>query len=190
MTPERDSRPKAARGTTAAGKPPVIDMLLQSATVAVFHACGVASAPLAPLELAADELELEFPVVTMAFRAPGIDAALVTSLPKSVCARLDIGRRSQADTRDILREFTNLVMGRLKNRLTLYQVTLKSSLPICRDRQAELDSVFPKSGTVRAFRFRTLDGVATLALKGTIDESRLVYSSTIQINAEGDIILF
>ena len=112
------------------------------------------------------------------------------SLPKAVCARLDIGRRPQSDSRDILRELTNLVMGRLKNRLTLYQVVIHSSLPLCRDRRAELDSVFPKSGTVRAFRFRTLEGVVTIALKGTFDESRLVYSSTIQINSEGDIILF
>jgi hypothetical protein len=81
-------------------------------------------------------------------------------------------------------------MGRLKNRLTLYQVTLQTSLPMCRDRKAELDSVFPKSGTVRVFRFRTLEGVVTLAVRGSIDESRLVYSSTIRINAEGDIILF
>ncbi len=191
MTPGRDSGPKATRGAGAANsKPPVIDTLLQSSTVAVFHSCGVAAAPLASAEIPADELALEFPVVTMSFRAPGIDAALIASLPKAVCARLDIGRRPQSDARDILREFTNLVMGRLKNRLTLYQVTLQSSLPICRDRKTDLDSVFPKSGSVRAFRFRTLDGVATLALKGSIDESRLVYSSTIQINVEGDIILF
>ena len=189
MTPGSDSRPKRA-GAASAGKPRVIDTLLQSATVAVFHACGVAAAPLAPVEVAAGELELEFPVATMTFRAPGIDAALIVSVPKAVCARLDLGARLQADSRDILRELTNLVMGRLKNRLTLYQVAIQNSLPICRDRRAELDSVFPKMGTVRVFRFRTLDGVVTLALRGTIDESRLVYSSTIQINAEGDIILF
>lgn len=190
MTPRRESRPKASPTPTTSAKPPVIDMLLQSATVAVFHACGVAAAPLAPVDVTADELELEFPVGTMAFRAPGIDAVLIVSLPKAVCARLDIGRRPQADSRDILRELTNLMMGRLKNRLTLYQVTIQSSLPVCRDRRAELDSVFPKSGTVRAFRFRTLEGVVTIILRGTFDESRLVYSSTIQINAEGDIILF
>jgi hypothetical protein len=174
----------------SAGKSRTIDTLLQSATVAVFHACGVAVAPLAPVEVTADDLELDFPVSTMAFRAPGIDAVLIVSLPKAVSARLDVGRGTQADSRDVLRELTNLVMGRLKNRLTLYQVTLQTSLPMCRDRKAELDSVFPKSGTVRVFRFRTLEGVVTLAVRGSIDESRLVYSSTIQINAEGDIILF
>jgi hypothetical protein len=171
-------------------KPRIIDTLLQSATVGVFHACGVAAAPLEPLEIDATALELDYPVGVITFRSPGINASLVLSLPSAVCARLDIAQRPRADLRDILCELTNQVMGRLKNRLALYQVTVSSGLPVCRDRRAELDSVIPKSGTLTLYRFRTLDGSVVLALKGDVDESRLVYSSTVQVNTEGDIILF
>src|SRR5262245_36422319 len=181
MSSERFPKTKSVRAAKRGSeKPSVIDTLLQSATVAVFHGFGVAAAPLAPADIDARELDLEFPVAVMTFGAPGINGALVLSLPKAVCARLELGRKPHTDAKDILRELLNLVMGRLKNRLTLYQVTLSSSLPICRERTAELESVFPKSGALKLYRFRTLEGTVLLARKGTIDESRLRYSSTIE----------
>jgi hypothetical protein len=189
MTPRRDTRRKSER-SPAKGKTPVIDTLVQSATVAVFHACGVAAAPLSSVRISTSELELEFPVGVMTFKGPGVDGAMILSLPKKVCERIEAGRKSHPDTKDLLRELVNLIMGRIKNRLTLYQVTITSGLPISRDRIGELDSVLNKPGALTVYRFRTLDGNVLVALKGTIDESRLVYSSEIFINTEGDIILF
>jgi hypothetical protein len=186
MTPRR----KSERSPATKGKAPVIDTLVQSATVAVFHACGVAAAPLSAVRISTNELELEFPVAVMTFRGPGVDGALLLSLPKKVCERIEAGRKTRPDTKDLLREVVNLIMGRTKNRLTLYQVAITSGLPMCRDRIGELDSVLNKPGALTAYRFRTLDGNVLVALKGTIDESRLVYSSEIFINTEGDIILF
>jgi hypothetical protein len=190
MVTRKSVRPKSKRPSATKAKVAVMDTLVQSSTVAVFHACGVAVAPLEPVHLEYDEIALEFPVGAMAFKGPGIDAALILSLPKAVNARLDIWRRAQQDVHDALRELTNLVMGRLKNRLTLYQVDVTSSLPMCRGRRSELDSILPKGGICRAYRFRTLEGNVIVGLKGTVDESRLVYSSTIKINTEGDIIVF
>ncbi|HEX6765230.1 MAG TPA: hypothetical protein VF103_07120 [Polyangiaceae bacterium] len=181
---------RTPRRETSTAKLPVIDTLLQSATVGVFHAFGIATAPLPPAELPSDALYLEFPVGIITFKAPGIHAALLLSLPRALSARLVARQGTRADSRDLLRELTNLIMGRLKNRLTLYQVTLASSLPVCRERSNELEGLLPKVGPFTAYRFRTLDGEILLALKGSIDESRLTYSSTIQINAEGDIIVF
>jgi hypothetical protein len=178
------------RRETGAAKLPVIDTLLQSATVAVFHACGVATAPLPPGELSPEALAWDFPVGVIAFRGPGIHAALVLSLPRALSNRLEAQHGAQVDGRDVLRELTNLIMGRLKNRLLAYQVTLTNSLPVCRDRQSELERLLPKVGPCTAYRFRTLDGEILLALKGSIDESSFCYSSTIKINAEGDIIIF
>lgn len=190
MATRKSVRPRSKRPTATKAKLALMDTLVQSSTVAVFHACGVAVAPLEPVHIEYDDIALEFPVGAMAFRAPGIDAALILSLPKAVNARLEIWRRSDQDPRDVLRELTNLIMGRLKNRLTLYQVAVTSSLPVCRDRRSELDGVLPKGGTCRAYRFRTLEGNVIVSLKGVVDETRLVYSSTIKINAEGDIIVF
>jgi len=175
---------------TSTSKLPVIDTLVQSATVAVFHSFGVATAPLSPGELSADSLHLEFPVGVITFKAPGINAALLLSLPPALLRRLEARQGERADGRDLLRELTNLVMGRLKNRLTLYQVTVANGLPLCRERMSELKGLLPKVGPCTAYRFRTLDGEVLLALKGSIDESRLSYSSTIKINSEGDIIIF
>jgi hypothetical protein len=175
---------------SSTAKLPVIDTLLQSATVAVFHGCGVATAPLAPIELSASALRCDFPVGIITFKAPGIQAALLLSLPRALSARLETTQKSRIDARDLLRELTNLIMGRLKNRLTLYQVTLANSLPVCRDRMTELEGLLPRVGPFTVYRFRTLDGEILLALKGSIDESCLRYSSTIRINTEGDIIIF
>lgn len=185
-----NDRNRRARRETSTAKLPVIDTLLQSATVSVFHAWGVATAPLPPGELSAEALHLEFPVGAVTFRAPGIHAALLLSMPGALSRRLAARQGDRADARDLLRELSNLVMGRLKNRLLLYQVALTNSLPVCRERWGELEGLLPKTGPFTAYRFRTLDGEILLALKGSIDESRFSYSSTIKINAEGDIIIF
>jgi len=185
-----NDRSRRFRREAGAAKLPVVDTLLQSATVAVFHACGVATAPLPPGELSPEALAWDFPVGVIAFRGPGIHAALVLSLPQALSSRLQAQQGARVDGRDLLRELTNLIMGRLKNRLTAYQVTLTNSLPVCRDRLSELERLLPKAGPFTAYRFRTLDGEILLALKGSIDESSFCYSSTIKINTEGDIIIF
>jgi hypothetical protein len=133
---------------------------------------------------------LDFPVGVITFKSPGINAALLVSLPPALSSRLAARQGGRADGRDLLRELTNLIMGRLKNRLTLYQVAVTNSLPACRERWRELAALLPKIGPFTGYRFRTLDGEILVALKGSIDESRLCYSSTIKINSEGDIIIF
>ena len=101
MASRKSVRPRSKRPTATKPKLAVMDTLVQSSTVAVFHACGVAVAPLEPVHLEYDDIALEFPVGAMAFRAPGLDAALVLSLPKAVNARLEIWRRSDQDPRDV-----------------------------------------------------------------------------------------
>jgi hypothetical protein len=189
MTPRRE--PRRRSGAPPSGdKPSVMDTLVQSATVAVFHDCGVAVAPLAPMRISKSELSLEFPVGVMTFKGRGIDGAVMLSLPSKVCERVDMGRKPRPDSRDLMRELVNLVMGRAKNRLTLYRVTVTTGLPICRDRIGDLDVALNKPGALTVYPFRTLHGNVLVALKGNIDESGLVYSTDIAINIEGDIILF
>jgi hypothetical protein len=132
---EREHRIKRE---TSTAKLPVVDTLIQSATVAVFHAWGVATAPLSPGELSPDSVHLDFPVGIVTFKAPGINAALMLSLPPALSDRLVARQGGRADGRDLLRELTNLVMGRLKNRLTLYQVAVTNNLPACRERMSEI----------------------------------------------------
>ena len=46
------------------------------------------------------------------------------------------------------------------------------------------------SPSIALYRFRTLRGEVLVVLEGAIDESTLVYSGSVKVSNEGDIILF
>ena len=126
----------------------------------------------------------------MGFRGPAMDAALILAIPRPVAAQLRLGHGHTPDERDLARELLNQTMGYVKNRLNQYQVRLTCRLPMCAERDAELDRVAPQRGPLTVYRFRTIYGQIIAATKGTIDASALNYSSTTRPKDEGDVILF
>jgi hypothetical protein len=189
MTPRQDSR-RQTEPLTSKQRLDTFDTLIQSSTVALFHAYGVAVAPLTPSVDSPAAFAPDFPLGAISFRGPGMEATLIMSMPRAVRGQMRLGEHRHLDERDMTRELANQAMGRLKNRLFQYQVSLTCSLPLCADRSSELERAMRLAGPLTVYRFRTIHGHIMVALKGTLDAGRLVYSSTIKLNDEGDIILF
>jgi hypothetical protein len=168
----------------------VFDTIVQSSAVGLFHAYGVAAAPLTPIAVAPAEFRPYFPLASIAFTARRMDATLVLSLPQEVTMQLRLGQPRRLDPRDLVRELVNQAMGRIKNRLLQYQVTLKCSLPVTAGREVGLERLAPNPGPIRVYQLRSIYGQILIAIKGTIDPSSLSYSASTKLNDEGDIILF
>jgi len=177
-------------GTPAAGQPAMFDTLIQSSAVGLFHAYGMAAAPLTPVEVPFAEFRPHYPLAVIGFRTRGMDAALIISIPPEVCAELRLGDARQHNVREVARELANQTMGRIKNRLSQYQVTLTCGLPVCVDRERDLELIAPQRGPLLVYGLRTVHQHIVIAIKGHVDPSVLVYSSTTRINREGAILVF
>jgi hypothetical protein len=178
------------KGSPATAQPAVFDTLIQSSAVALFHAYGVAAAPLTPAVVRPEDFAPHYPLAAIGLKAPNIDATLILSVPQEICAQVRMGQQRLLDGRELLRELVNQAAGRIKNRLIQYQVTVRCGLPSVADRDLDLDRVAPQRGPITLYRLRTIYGHVLVALKGTVDPSALVYSTTTVLNAEGDIIVF
>ena len=95
---------------------------------------------------------------------------------------------SDARKNDVLRELTNQLAGRIKNRLMQFQVTLRVGLPTVMRKQL----LAQRSSTASSvcYRFRTLRGEIMVTLEGTIHNEPLNYSSRVRVAKEGDFIVF
>jgi len=191
MAAERHhATPPRGTGATPPAQPGVFDTLIQSSTVALFHDYGVAAAPLTPTFIGVEDFRAHYPLAAIGFRGPGMDAALILSIPLEVSAHVRMEASRQLDQRDLARELVNQAMGRIKNRLSQYQVTLKCGLPASANTLRDLDRIAPQRGPLTVYRLRTIYAQILVATKGAIDPSHLVYSSATVLNGEGDIIVF
>lgn len=163
------------------------DTIIQSSTVDLFHACAVAVAPLARTWAASKAVAPERLLGTLPFRSPSMTGSAILSVPVAVFqAALGNGPRPPSAA-DWIREQTNQLLGRIKKRLSQFQVTLETGLPSIPtpDRLQCL-----QAGTPSVYEFRTLRGEVMVVVDATIDYSALVYSGTLNLANEGDIILF
>jgi hypothetical protein len=88
---------------------------------------------------------------------------------------------------DSLRELTNQLAGRIKNRLLKFQVPLCLGLPSVTRQDAASRVVL--SSDARGCVFRTRRGEVVVTLSG-VDETALDYSSAIRVIQEDDLIAF
>jgi hypothetical protein len=92
--------------------------------------------------------------------------------------------------RDWIREASNQLLGRIKNRLTQFQITIQSGLPSTPGRDA-VERLRARSALFLSYSFRTLRGRVSVVLGGDIDPTMFVYSgASAGSPSEGDIILF
>ncbi len=167
----------------------MIDVIVQSSTVGLFHSLGVAVAPMPRCVSNASAAPLPDCAGLADFDGPGMRGSLLLAVPSALFPNLRHYGTRPLDAGDALRELTNQLLGRIKNRLVQFQVTLRTSLPSVADRPT-LERRRIRGGTVTLYPFRTMRGEIVVTVDGQIEESALVYSSNVTVPNEGDIILF
>ena len=91
--------------------------------------------------------------------------------------------------RDLLRELTNQLAGRVKNRLLNFALTLNIGVPTVLSGQA-FERQRPKRESDVVYAFRTLRGEIIVTLDLQIDADALSYSGANRVAKEGDFIAF
>lgn len=91
--------------------------------------------------------------------------------------------------RDLLRELTNQLAGRVKNRLLNFTLMLSIGVPTVLSGQA-LERQRQKRDTETLYLFRTLRGEILVTLDLSIDGDALSYSGTNRVAKEGEFIAF
>jgi len=161
----------------------IVDTILQSSTVQMFEAHGVTVAPLGAVPVG--ELQRYHEAVSLiGFEGPTFTGTLTLSLPPGL-----ISHRAGTVATDWTQELANQLHGRLKNRLALFQVPLRSSLPRTMS-GAALERLRRRTLSEILYRFRSRHGDVTVTLDAPIHEALLAYCGSAQIAREGDVILF
>ncbi len=96
---------------------------------------------------------------------------------------------SSLGARDLLRELTNQLAGRVKNRLLNFTLMLTIGVPTVLSGQA-LERQRPNRETEVVYHFRTLRGEIVITLDLAIEGDALNYSNTNRVAKEGDFIAF
>jgi hypothetical protein len=165
------------------------DTIIQSSTVDLFHTCGVAVAPLARGTAIAKALGPERLLGAILFSSASITGTIALSVPQAVFAvsKNDGSRRPRGA--DWIREQTNQLLGRMKKRLAQLQVTIQAGLPFIPSPET-VKRLQTSKNPACVYEFRTLRGEIVVLVDATIDYSALVYSGSLDLASEGDIILF
>ena len=164
------------------------DTIIQSSTVDLFHTCAVAVAPLARSAATGKALGPERLFGTIHFSSPSMTGTLTLSVPNAVFAASKSDGPRRPSGADWIREQTNQLLGRIKKRLAQLQVMLQAGLPLIPspDTLKRLQT----STRVCVYEFRALRGEVVVVVDASIDYGALVYSGSLELASEGDIILF
>jgi len=175
----------------AAAARTAIDTILQSSAVELFHAEGVAVAPLRPSAVGTQQRFHEC-VGVVAFEATNLSGTLCVSVPKAVwLARSAVAGASKDGEAlaDWSRELANQLIGRVKNRLIKFQVVLRPRLPTSLSGTA-LEQNRPRTATELLYRFRALRGDVLVVLDAPLERTILAYSGGTDVAREGELVLF
>jgi len=182
--------PNSARNAAAGTIRPLLDALLQSSTVELFQSRGIAVAPLPS--------SVGNPYQATYFNLAGVVA--LTSAKASGSLSLSWGDAvfslftppvppAARAGRDLLRELTNQLAGRIKNRLLNFALMLNIGVPTVLSGQA-FERQRPRRETDVVYMFRTLRGEIVVTLDLQIEPDALSYSGTSRVAKEGDFIAF
>ena len=164
----------------------VLKTIIQGATVELFQVYAVALAPVS----ASPTVNLERYVGGYGnFSSSGLNGTLSLLVPKDAYALIKIEGLRLYSVLDWTRELTNQLLGRIKNRLSQYQVILRTDIPSATEGKA-LELRQGKLNPILNLVFRTIRGDVVVALTGTVDYSKLTYNGALTHANEGDIILF
>lgn len=166
----------------------VLETLIQSSTVDLFHTAGIALAPVVASRQDTEEIASRALMASINFGGAAMSGTLGLLVPTPVFELIK---------QDPLRPFTGLawvqdsvnqLLGRIKSRLLQFQVTLQMGLPLSMDDKGLKHMT--SQGVLAAYRFRTLRGEISVTLAGRVDYSKLNYSNQQTFATEGDILIF
>lgn len=164
-----------------------IDSLVLGSLVDLFQAYGVA---VAPLPRAAPGRAPAIPELSAAIaftRDGGGSGRLTLSTPNAV---LDLTRNGATGMRqDWVRELTNQLMGRIKNRLLHFSARVEVGALNLLDSKL-VTAHLERTQKVRVYAGRTLRGEVVVTIEGLPEESALVYVGAGTLPSEGDALFF
>jgi hypothetical protein len=169
---------------------PLLDALLQSSTVELFQSRGIAVAPL-PSSVGNPHQPTFFNlagVVSLASAKANGSLSLSWADPVFSLFTPPIAASSMG-ARDLLRELTNQLAGRVKNRLLNFTLMLTIGVPTVLSGQA-LDRQRTRRETEVVYMFRTLRGEIVVTLDLIIDGDTLSYTGQNRVAKEGEFIPF
>jgi hypothetical protein len=181
---EAGSGPNGSQRTT-------LDIILQSSAVELFHANGLAAAPLAPCRVAGLQRYHEH-VALLNFAGPGFMGVLTLSIPEALFALRAGNAGSAGETAGIfdwMAELSNQLFGRVMNRLAVFQLSLKPQLPSGMSGPV-LERLRKRTPGELLYRFRSVRGDILVTLDAPLDDITLAYSGSADVAHSGDIILF
>jgi hypothetical protein len=164
-----------------------LDSVIQTSTIDLFQAYGIAVAPILRYDYVPKALENHLAGLTT-FAGNGLSGTLALLVPEEVVVLAKDHPGSVCNPSDWTRELTNQLIGRIKNRLAQFQVVLRAGFP-----NAMTGSSMPPRGRQKPFAvygFTTLRGQVVVTLTGSVDFSVFQYSGLVNAANEGDIILF
>lgn len=167
-----------------------IDVILQGSTVELFHAHGVAVAPLGSSPVGSQQRYYDC-VGMIGFDGPSFTGTLTLSIPTPMF-ELHCETRDASETTtlsDWTQELINQLLGRIKNRLTMFQTYLEAHLPSVMSGVA-LERLRERTPSEVLYRFRTLRGDIAITLDAPLGNGVLTYSGAATVAREGDVILF
>jgi hypothetical protein len=182
--------PPSPRNAAPAALRPLLDALVQSSAVELFQSRGIAVAPL-PSSVGNPHQGTYFSlagVVTLSSAKASGSLALSWADPVFSLFTPSIAAASLG-ARDLMRELTNQLAGRVKNRLLNFTLMLNIGVPTVLSGQA-LEGQRPRRETEVVYMFRTLRGEIAVTLDLAIDGDALNYSNTNRVAKEGDFIAF
>jgi hypothetical protein len=167
-----------------------LDALVQSSTVELFQSRGIAVAPL-PSSVGNPHQPTYFTLAgVVALTSPKANGSLSLSWADAVFSLFTPPVPASAmGARDLMRELTNQLAGRIKNRLLNFALMLNIGVPTVLSGQA-LERQRPRRETEVVYLFRTLRGEIVVTLDITIDPGALNYAGQSRVAKEGDFIAF
>jgi len=183
LEPEAKSGPASAPGATRS----TLDILIQICTVELCQSLGVAAAPLAVNRRGDYPQDAQDVVGVVTFSGNNAAGRITLSLADSVFGLFQtpiVGSHAQ---RDAIRELTNQLVGRIKNRLLQFQVALKIGLPSAMSARAMVQQR-PVGTAVTTYVFRTLRGELRVTFEGSLGDATLNYSNSVRVPKEGEFI--
>lgn len=169
---------------------PLLDALVQSSTVELFQSRGIAVAPL-PSSVGNPHHATYFTLAgVVSLTAPKANGSLSLSWEDQVFSLFTPPvPAASLSARDLMRELTNQLAGRIKNRLLNFSLMLTIGVPTVMSGQAT-ERQRPRRETDVIYLFRTLRGEVAVTLDLLIDPEALNYSGTNKVAKEGDFIAF
>jgi len=167
----------------------VLDVIVQSSTVELFQLYNVPIAPVRRADVKNGEHRYQDLVGVVAFDAPKLSGVLTLSLDSTLMAAMPNVPSDARPRRDWIRELVNQLVGRIKNRLINFQVTLRIGLPTAMNGRA-LEVKHRSAETIAVYAFRTLKGGVMVTLEGEIEPQVLVYAGGKLPVLEGELIEF